>query len=227
MFIVLEGLDGAGKSTQIKMLENHFSSTNRKCKFMHFPRYEMPFFGELVAKFLRGDLGKIDNVNAYVIAMLFAGNRSEVSAEIEAWLSQNYIVIVDRYVYSNIAFQCAKLKTANEQIALRDWIFRLEYEYFKIPKPDISIFLDVPLSFVERKLNANRKGDDRDYLQGKKDIHEADIEFQRQVRDIYLQQQQWDDNFKIVDCGNEQGEMRTPQENFERIKSCLERENKI
>lgn len=217
MFIALEGLDGAGKSTQIKLLENYFANKNIRNKYLHFPRFDAPFFGEMIAKFLRGDFGKIDDVNPYIVALLFAEDRRDAAQLLNAWLNQGYTVIVDRYVYSNIGYQCAKLANATDRNTLRKWILELEFNYFNIPKPDISIFLDVPFSFTVNKLNETRDGDDRNYLQGKQDIHEINIDLQRRVREIYIEQQADDNNFKIVNCTVETGEMLAPQLIFEQI----------
>ncbi|MDR3286100.1 MAG: dTMP kinase [Prevotellaceae bacterium] len=217
MFIVLEGLDGAGKSTQIKLLENYFESKKKRNKYIHFPRFDAPFFGEMIAKFLRGDFGKVDDVNPYIVAMLFAEDRHDAAHKINSWIEQDYTVIADRYVYSNIAYQCAKIENENDRNALHKWIFELEYNYFKIPKPDISVFLDVPFSFTENKLNETRNGDDRGYLNGKQDIHETNLELQRRVRSIYIAQQATDENFKIVNCTLEGGNMLAPQQIFEQI----------
>ncbi|MDR0420944.1 MAG: dTMP kinase [Prevotellaceae bacterium] len=217
MFIVLEGLDGAGKSTQIKLLENYFNNKNKRNKYLHFPRFDTPFFGEMIAKFLRGDFGKINDVNPYIVALLFAQDRHDAAQTICNWLDHNYNVIIDRYVYSNIAYQCAKIENEDERNALRNWIFELEYNYFKIPKPDVSIFLDVPFTFTENKLNEARNGNDREYLKGKQDIHEENLELQRRVRQIYMEQQKTDEKFKIVNCTHENGDMLAPQQIFERI----------
>lgn len=217
MFIAIEGLDGAGKSTQIKFLENYLASKNIRSKCLHFPRFDEPFIGEMIAKFLRGDFGKVDEVNPLFVAFLFAADRRDAAPLIRGWLSEGYTVIVDRYVYSNVGYQCAKIADEAERNALRKWILNLEFVYYNIPKPDVSIFLDVPFAFTENKLNENRDGDDRDYLQGKQDIHEASLELQRRVREIYIEQQAEDDNFKIVNCNLETGEMLAPQQIFEQL----------
>ncbi|MDR1199702.1 MAG: dTMP kinase [Prevotellaceae bacterium] len=217
MFIVLEGLDGAGKSTQIKLLENYFENRNRRNKYLHFPRFDTPFFGEMIAKFLRGDFGNINDVNPYIVALLFAQDRHDAAQTVRNWLDSDYNVIADRYVYSNIGYQCAKIENREERNALRNWIFDLEYSYFKIPKPDISIFLDVPFTFTENRLNEVRNGNDRDYLKGKQDIHEENIELQRRVREIYLEQKKTDEKFKIIDCTLENGDMLAPQQISEQI----------
>lgn len=220
-FLVLEGLDGAGKSTQIKLLTDYLKTQGQEVKLLHFPRTDAPFYGDMVAKFLRGELGKIDEVNPYLVAMIYAGDRSDSKELIKQWMDEGHLVVVDRYVYSNIAFQCAKLSNKDEQIALKDWIKSFEFDHNKIPKPDVSLFLDVPFTFTENKLKNQRDGDDREYLKGKSDIHEADLTFQQKVRDIYLWQVEEEEDFKLVSCSNENQEMLAPELIFERIKSTL------
>ncbi len=207
MFIVLEGLDGAGKSTQIALLKKYFEEKNIDVNYLHFPRFDSPVFGDLIARFLRGDLGTIDNVHPMLIALLFAGDRKDASSMIKGWLDSGKCVILDRYIYSNIAFQCAKVEDPLESERLRDWIFDMEYNHFAIPKPDLNLFLDVPLSFVGKKLNEERDGDDREYLNGKKDIHEANLDFQSKVRDRYLKECKRDIDFVRIDCAGINGEI--------------------
>ncbi|MBQ5654419.1 MAG: thymidylate kinase, partial [Alistipes sp.] len=173
MLIVLEGLDGAGKSTQIKKLTALFEARGAECAYLHFPRFDAPIYGDLIARFLRGEFGSADAVNPYLVALIYAGDRAEAAAEIRRWLDEGKVVILDRYLYSNIGYQCAKLPQGEERERLMEWIFNLEYNHFGIPRPDLSLFLDVPFAFTERKLTEQRAGDDRDYLQGGSDIHEA------------------------------------------------------
>ncbi len=222
MLIVLEGLDGAGKSTQLKMVTSYFSSLGRKVDYLHFPRYTAPLYGELIAKFLRGDFGSIDQVHPQLVALLFAEDRRDASSLIRSWMNQGHVVILDRYVYSNIAFQCAKLPSAEEAVALRDWIIDLEFGRFGIPHPTLNLFLDVPIEFVDAKLKQNRKGGDRRYLEGKADIHEADIAFQVKVRDIYREQCLLDDQFLRIDCGDEEGHMLPASDIFRRIRTQID-----
>lgn len=222
MFIVLEGLDGAGKSTQIKLIEAYLNEKGKQVKNLHFPRFDAPIYGELIAKFLRGDFGDVNTVDPQVIGLVYAGDRSDAAPMIREWLKDGYTVIVDRYVYSNIAYQCSKTKTAEEKSHLREWVMNLEYDHFGIPKPDINIFLDVPLSFIRQKLDGERKGDDRKYLKGQKDIHETDFELQRKVREMYLEQAMLDTTFKVVPCANRRGEMEAPDIIFDKIKTLID-----
>ncbi|MFP4555572.1 MAG: dTMP kinase [Bacteroidales bacterium] len=216
-FIVIEGLDGAGKSTQIKLLTNYLKQKGIGVESLHFPRTDSPFFGELVARFLRGELGALNEVDPYVVALLYAGDRKDASTLLKSWLNSNRTILLDRYVYSNIAFQCAKLPEQSQQKKLRDWIYELEFNYFGIPKPDLNIFLDVPFDFTVSRLTKQRDGNDREYLNGSSDIHEDDLSFQEKVRRVYLNQVDYDSNFVVVPCSNKTGGMGEQQEIFNKI----------
>ena len=222
MLIVLEGLDGAGKSTQINLLQKYFEDRGVVVKYLHFPRFDSPVYGDLIARFLRGDLGSIDQVHPYLIALLFAGDRKDAADMIREWLKEGYCVILDRYLYSNIAFQCAKVKDSGEAENLRDWIFDTEYTKFAIPKPDLNLFLDVPLNFVDKKLSESRAGDDREYLKGKKDIHEASMDFQSNVRERYLKECKRDPGFVRIECSDIKGDMLPASDIFNLIKTHIE-----
>ena len=216
MLLVLEGLDGAGKSTQVALLQKYFTERGVKVKFMHFPRFDAPLFGDLIARFLRGDLGGIEQVHPMLIALLYAEDRRDAAPLLKSWLNDGYCVILDRYLFSNIAFQCAKYSNETQAVELRDWILETEYNHFGIPKPDINLFLDVPLRFVDEKLNQAREGEERDYLKGKKDIHEESISFQSKVRDMYLKE--CDAGLlKRIDCSDNLGNMLKADEIFKLI----------
>lgn len=216
-FLVVEGVDGSGKSTQIKLLRNHLEATGVPYKYLHFPRTETGIYGDLIARFLRGDLGSIERVDPYLVALIYAGDRLDAAPMINEWLKEGFFVLLDRYVYSNVAFQCAKLNDESKQNELRNWILDLEYAYNRIPKPDLNILLDVPFSFTEKKLTQSRNGDDRDYLKGTRDIHEEDLNFQRRVRNMYIWQAETCADLKIIDCNNSEGKMRSPVEIFGEI----------
>jgi dTMP kinase len=221
---VIEGLDGAGKTTQIKLLKEFFLSKGFSCEYLHFPRMEEPFFGELIARFLRGEFGTLNEVDPYLVALLYAGDRKDASDIIKQWLKEDKIVILDRYTYSNIAYQCAKLTDINKRFELMDWILKLEFEHFAIPKPDLNIFLDVPFSFTSKKLSATRKGNDRKYLNGNSDIHESSLGFQQNVREMYLKIAQADQRLTVVNCSTDKKEMLDTDNIFKLIiKSIYER----
>jgi len=222
---VVEGVDGSGKSTQIRLLNDYFSKKGYRCEYLHFPRTDAPFFGELIARFLRGEFGSLGEVNPWLVAMLYAGDRMDASELISGWLSKGCIVLLDRYTYSNIAYQCAKLSDIQEQEKLMKWILDLEFSHFSIPKPDLNIFLDVPFTFTEKKLSDSRTGEDRRYLNGTRDIHEESLSFQKRVREIYLRVSHTDERLCMVKCSDEKGEMLLPEKIFDLIIEIISARN--
>lgn len=224
---VIEGVDGSGKSTQLNLLKDRLSQKGLSIEFLHFPRTESPWFGELIARFLRGEFGTLNEVDPYLVAMLYAGDRKDAADTITGWLNDNKVVLLDRYTYSNIAYQCAKLESRDEQDKLMQWILKLEFGHFKIPKPDLNIFLDVPFSFTEKKLSSGRSGKDRNYLNGNRDIHEESLLFQKKVRDIYLRIASADERLTVINCCRDDGTMKTPAEISSSIIEIIKERNLI
>ncbi len=210
-FLVIEGLDGSGKSTQLKLLREYLEQHAVPYRYLHFPRLEEGIYGELVARFLRGEMGSNDQVDPYLVALIFAGDRADASETIRQWMEDGNLVIVDRYVYSNIAFQCAKLASREEQNRLRDWILEFEFGYNHLPKPDLNLYLNVPIEFTRRQLKNPRNGEDRAYLKGERDIHEENLGFQEQVRQVYLSLQEYVEDLKIINCTDASGNMLPPE----------------
>jgi dTMP kinase len=220
-FVVIEGLDGSGKSTQIKLLLKYLDIRKISYRYLHFPRTDSPVFGGLISMFLRGDFGKLGTVNPYLIALIYAGDRNDAKSIISQWLREGHYVIADRYVSSNIAFQCAKIQKGEEKLELKKWIINLEYDYYRIPRPDIQLFLDVPSDFTEKKLKDPRQGEDRKYLNGQIDIHEQNLEFQKEVRKVYLDLAAEDPQFFRIDCSDKQNGILSPENIFEKIKKQM------
>jgi dTMP kinase len=224
---VIEGLDGAGKSTQIKLLRKFLLKQKLSCEYLHFPRTDAPWFGELIARFLRGEFGSLNEVDPWLVAMLYAGDRKDASDLISGWLKKGNIVILDRYTYSNVAYQCAKIDDLIKQEELRQWILKLEFEHFAIPEPDLNIFLDVPFKFTEHKLSGDRNGDDRNYLNGQNDIHESSLVFQEKVREMYMRVASVDDRLVVVNCSDNKGLMLPPGTIFMKIIEIMRTRNLI
>ena len=223
MLIVIEGLDGSGKSTQVRRLKTYLESRTGNLEYIHFPRYTLPVYGELIGKFLRGGFGAIDKVHPQLVALLYAEDRHGAAPMMRKTIEDGGIVLLDRYVYSNIAYQCAKVQDPQEREDLRKWITDTEYVQFGLPRPDLNIFLDVPFEFVEKKLENPRGGSDREYLEGQRDIHEADIDFQRRVREVYLGQCRIDPDFIRIDCSSSDGSMLPPDVISDAVREVVDR----
>ena len=155
------------------------------------------------------------------MALLYAGDRADMAPQIRKWQEEGKVVIVDRYVYSNIGYQCAKIADKEARLRLNDWILHLEYEVNKIPRPDVSLFLDVPFSFTKSRLTEQREGDDRSYLNGAADIHEQSLSLQERVREVYISSAERDRELVVVDCSNDEGVMASPEQIFSRIEATI------
>lgn len=223
MLVVVEGLDGAGKSTQVALLREYLNEVRPGTEYIHFPRYDAPVYGDLISRFLRGEFGSNAEVHPQLVALLFAEDRHGAGPAMKKIISEGGTVLLDRYVYSNIAYQCAKLEEEAAKEELREWIINTEFGEFDLPRPDLNIFLDVPIGFVEERLSASRSGDDRSYLDGGKDIHEADIEFQKKVRAMYVRQASLDPGFIRIDCSDGEGRMLPPEKIAEKVREAVDK----
>jgi dTMP kinase len=186
LFLVLEGGDGSGKSSQTELLADFFKSAGRVVEAIHFPRLDAQPYGPVIADFLRGEFGGVDAVHPRLAALLYALDRAQMAQGLRAVLEAGAVIIADRYLFSNIAYQCAKIRDEAERGELSDWIEKLEYGGHNIPRPDLTLYLDVPPEFSRAKLAGKRTGADRDYLKGGSDIHENSSELQDNVRAMFL-----------------------------------------
>lgn len=198
--ITIEGLDGAGKSTQIELLTAKLTALGIKHKFIHFPMLNQGVYGKLIAEYLRGEFGSLKNVHPKLVALLFAEDRNEHKQQLLDWLDAGYLIVMDRYVNSNIAYQCAKLDTAAEKAELKEWILDFEFNHNQLPHPSASFFLNVPFEHIEKSLQRARTGADRDYLNGKTDIHEDSLDLQRKVLKEYTSMLAEQDQFFEIEC---------------------------
>lgn len=217
--ISLEGADSSGKSTQIQIIEEYLKNNSLSFIHFHFPMYGHNLFSEIIAKFLRGEFGKIDEVDPYFIATAFAMDRFKFLPELKQSMEENDVIILDRYVFSNMAYQGCKLK-GNDSELIKNWIYKFEFSFLKLPYPDLNLFFDVPLFALEERLKARTQNETREYLKNKIDIHENDLEFQNNVKNTYLNLIGFP-NFKIVPCAIDK-KLLTPIEIFNLYKSHLD-----
>jgi len=221
--IVLEGLDGGGKSTQLKLVKEYFEKINQPYSYYHFPRYGQSEFAGVIAAYLRGEFGEISKVDPYFVATQFIMDMWKNSENIKNQLKSG-IVLLDRYVGSTIAYQSANLNDI-EKIKLENFINDLAFNMLGLRIPNLVLFFDTPINIIKERLDADRsKTDDREYLNGKQDIHELDIEFQSRVRDNYIQAKPKLINqigFNIIKCCDEDNKLMTPKEIFLTYKLLL------
>lgn len=179
--IVIEGLDGSGKGTQTALLRQRISAGGYAVRHISFPNYE-DTSAALVKSYLAGEFGNSPlSVNAYAASSFYAVDRY---AAFKKYWEADYLrgvnILADRYTTSNAIYQMTKLPAEKWQRYL-DWLENYEYVLLELPKPDVVIYLDMPPE-LSQKLMSGRYGGD----ESRKDIHEADISFQKQCRQSAL-----------------------------------------
>src|SRR5882672_8830808 len=205
--IAIEGIDGSGKNTQVRLLEHELTSRGFSVYSTGFPQYES-WFGRMVGQFLNGDLGPLDKVDPHFSALLYAGDRFEAKSKIMTSLSRGAIVLADRYVASNLAHQTARVPAAKRADFLT-WIEQLEYGIYDLPREDLVLYLRVPpqeaQSLVKRKPS-------RSYTDSTHDILEESIRHLEDAADMYdllSRQTPW----ATIQCFDAtRSEMRLPEE---------------
>ncbi|MBU2634906.1 hypothetical protein KJ841_00320 [Patescibacteria group bacterium] len=205
-FVVLEGLDGSGKSTQSKLLIKRLRREGYKVEIIDFPRH-----GEksawLVDEYLRGKYGTAEEVGPYRGSIFYACDRYDAGFKIRKWLKDGKIVIADRYLASNIGHQGGKIKNRKERKKYFDWLYHLEYEILKIPKPNYNLILKtspaLSLKLANKITDKEKKARRKAYLgrSGKRDIHEKDKKHLENTLKSYLHAAEiFPKEFKVIEC---------------------------
>jgi dTMP kinase len=203
--IVFEGLDGSGKSTQAKLLIKHLKRNGYQVAFIDFPQHGKKSAG-LVDEYLNGKYGSPEEVGPWRASIFYACDRYAASFKLKKWLKQRKIVVVDRYIGSNIGHQGGKIKNRKERKKFIKWLYNLEYGIFDIPKPDISIILKTSPTLARQmasKIIDKEKKEKRiAYLKKKiKDIHEKDLSHLFQTLNSYLEAaKEFPKDFKVIEC---------------------------
>ena len=200
--IVIEGLDGCGKSTQLERLYRRLVSDGVVCRQVSFPNYESKAC-EPVKMYLNGDFGKdVNSVNAYAASVFYAVDRyASFKTDWGEAYNNGEVLVCGRYVTSNNIHQCSKLPET-EWNNFADWLYDFEYNKMGLPTPDCVIFLSMPTEFSDRLLNERYEGDET-----KKDIHESDTEYLAKCRKAAVFTAEYS-NWEIIPC-SENGEART------------------
>lgn len=158
--IVIDGTDGSGKATQTKLLAERLKREGFSVRTLDFPRYEENFFGRLLYDCLHGKRGNFPVLDPHITSVLYAADRFESKRKIEEWLSGGSIVILDRYVSANQIHQGGKIDDPKKRAEFLVWLDTMEYEVFGIPRPDVVIYLSMPVEFSVRLLGAEKKKSD-------------------------------------------------------------------
>ena len=177
--LAIEGADGAGKATTAAAVVATLTAAGKRVRIMSFPRYRDTVGGHVLGDFLAGRLPHA--LDPREVAILYALDRFESRDAIREAMASCDVLVFDRYIASNVAYQCAKVPDEDAP-ALADWIVALETRQFALPAPTLSIYLDTDLDRARAMIAQKAK---RSYTDATYDEHEADIELQRRVRARY------------------------------------------
>lgn len=172
--VAIEGSDGAGKATQTDMLAKYLQRHGIKVGRVSFPRYNETSGGTLLFEFLKSaSASQYDFVNANpkLASRIYAQDRFESLGYLQELIAQNDVVIFDRYVESNLLHQGGKLKSDTEILNFANWLYNLEYNELGLPKPDVTIYLDIPpeVSYARALKRAAEKGESLDAVESNKE----------------------------------------------------------
>lgn len=198
--IVIDGIDGSGKATQVRHLAERFKKDGQKIQTIDFPRYEDNFFGKLIGEYLSGTYGDFIQVDPRVASVLYAADRFETSKKIRVWLDAGYHVIADRYVSANQIHQGGKIPDAAERKTFLEWLDRMEHSVFAIPRPDLVIYLDVPFEVSKEWLQQKVAQRKKKYLKGKKDVAEDNLLHLEHSRNGALYMAKNYPNWEKIEC---------------------------
>lgn len=203
--IVIDGVDGAGKKTQLDLLMERLRREVREVATMDFPRYATPPYGPLIKRYLNGDFGDVLAVHPELSALLYANDRLLARPAIEETLGRGAVLLLNRYVASNLAYMCAKVPPEN-RLAFQRWLMHLEFDAHGMPVEDLLIFLDMPPEIAGTLVSGR----------GAPDIHEANRAYQEEVRREYLRLAERTPHWTIISCA-EGGELLTRETIHKRI----------
>lgn len=214
--IVIEGTDGSGKATQLNLLLGYLKKKQINYASFDFPQYGKTFFGDFAGRFLNGEFGHFSRINPYLASFPYAADRWQVKEKIWQAINENKLVLCNRYTPS-VVYQAVKVKPTQRKTFLK-WVETLEYEVFNIPKPNLVVFLYVPLLYAQTLIAKKNK---RAYLNGKtKDQYETDVAYLKKVENMYLDMVKNNKDWAKIDCV-ENGAILTPVEIHIKILSIL------
>jgi len=201
--IVIDGTDGSGKATQVKKIKERLISEGHKVKSLDFPRYYDNFFGNMVGQALKGDYGDWAGIHPKLASVVYANDRAESAPQINQWLEEGNIVILDRYVSSNQIHQGGKIDDENERKEFMQWLDTMEHDVLGSPRPDAILYLDVSVAITQKLLIAKGNKESKKYLEGRGDQHENNIEHLEAARESGLKMISENNNWIRIGCSRE------------------------
>lgn len=198
ILLPIEGTDGTGKKTQVKILVEKLEALGFRVATVSFPQYGKKSAG-LVEEYLNGKYGAPDKVSPYAASLFFALDRFDASLKIRELLEAGHVMILDRYVDSNAGHQGGKISDPEEREKFLAWLYDIEYNILKIPKPDFVIILHMPAEIGQTLI---AKKQERLYIEkGTHDAHELDLEHLKNAEASYLWlAEKSPEDHKVVEC---------------------------
>ena len=195
-FIVIDGIDSSGKTTQADIIKNYIKQLGFKCKIVSFPQYDQKSSG-LVENYLEGKYGDLNEVSAYQASIFYAVDRFDAKKKIETLLNKGFVVIANRYVSANMAHQGSKLDSVLHRQTFYEWIRNFEYKIFNIPKPDLTLFLNVETEIVQALMKKRKR---HDWINKSDDIHEKNYDYLKATENTYREIARLYNEVKIIEC---------------------------
>lgn len=202
-FVVLEGTDGSGKTTQLNRLLEYAKANNIPTHTLDFPQYE-DFWGKTVGRFLNGDFGDFDNINPYLVQPLYMLDQATQGNAIRDALERKEIVLSNRYLTSSMAHQTAKFVDPKEKAQFLEWVQEAGYKQLNMPKPDLVVVLFVPPEISSRLA---KKATGRKSKYTKADIAENHQLHQRKSAQMYQELCRIYPEWILVQCVDEEGNL--------------------
>lgn len=214
-FVVIEGLDGSGKATQTELICGNLTKRNKKFCKLSFPDYNEPS-SALVKMYMNSEFGSSpDDVNVYAASSFYAVDRY---ASYKKFWKRNYengqIIIADRYTTSNEIYQLCRLEKSQWDGYL-EWLEDYEYSKLGLPKPDLVVYLDMPVEVSQKLMKSRYNGDD-----SKKDLYEKNVEFLKKCRETAMYTAK-KFGWKVVPC-SENGESKPIGEINDLVENLIE-----
>jgi dTMP kinase len=216
LVVAIEGIDGSGKGTQASRLREALLRDGRTCGLIAFPRYSDTTFGRTIARYLNGEFGDLHSAGAHFAALLYAGDRFESLQLIDHERSTRDVLIFDRYVPSNLAHQAAKVDNS-EQKPFLEWVESIEYGVYRLPRPSLVIYLDMPVPIAQQLIGRKPV---RAYTARSADLHEADGDYLARTAAVYRQLAARDSTWRVIRCADDD-QLRSADDVAFEIADCV------
>lgn len=209
--IVIDGIDGSGKTTQINLLSKYLNEKGIDFEVISFPQYGKNIYAEKIEEYLAGKLGNLDEVDPKKIAQLYADDRKQAKDLIKGWLENGKLVIANRYISASKAHLGASTPKLEREEFFK-WLDELEYIRNGLPKEDLTILLDVDPKVGQKNV----------LVKNRPDLHEYNIDHLKEARKIYLILAKSNPNWVVIKC-MDNGNMKSPEQIYQEIVKILER----